>query len=168
MLAPEKDSLEPSLLLFSKIYFFEVWLIYNVVLISAVQKSDSVIHTYIYVCLVSQSCLTVCNPTDCSPAGSSVHGDSPGKNIGMSCHALLQGIFPTQGSNQGLHPNPGFKPRSSTLQVHSLPSESPGKPTDMDTNINIDIDTFFFMVHHRILNIVPCAIQQDLVQTFFI
>ena len=36
MLAPEKDSLEPSLLLFSKIYFFEVWLIYNVVLISAV------------------------------------------------------------------------------------------------------------------------------------
>ena len=36
MLAPEKDSLEPSLLLSSKIYFFEVWLIYNVVLISAV------------------------------------------------------------------------------------------------------------------------------------
>ena len=26
-------------------------------------------------------------------------GDSPGKNTGVSCHALLQGIFPTQGSN---------------------------------------------------------------------
>ena len=25
--------------------------------------------------------------------------DSPGKNIGMGCHALLQGIFPTQGLN---------------------------------------------------------------------
>ena len=34
--------------------------------------------------------------------GSSVHGDSPGKNTGVGCHVLLQGIFPTQGSNPGL------------------------------------------------------------------
>ena len=53
-------------------------------------------------CLVTQSCLTLSDPTDCSPPGSSVHGDSPGKNTGVSCHALLQGIFPTQGSNPGL------------------------------------------------------------------
>ena len=33
---------------------------------------------------------------------SSVHGDSPGKNTGVGCHALLQGIFPIQGSNPGL------------------------------------------------------------------
>ena len=33
---------------------------------------------------------------------SSVHGDSLGKNTGMGCHALLQVIFPTQGSNPGL------------------------------------------------------------------
>ena len=39
---------------------------------------------------------------DCSPPGSSVHGDSPGKNTGVACHALLQGIFPTQGWNPGL------------------------------------------------------------------
>ena len=39
---------------------------------------------------------------DCSPPGSSVHGDSPGKNTGVSCRALLHGIFPTQGSNPGL------------------------------------------------------------------
>ena len=39
---------------------------------------------------------------DCSPPGSSVHGDSLGKNTGVGCHALLQGIFPTQGSNPGL------------------------------------------------------------------
>ena len=38
----------------------------------------------------------------CSLPGSSVCGDSPGKNTGMSCHALLQGIFPTQGLNPGL------------------------------------------------------------------
>ena len=53
-------------------------------------------------CLVSQSCLTLCNLMDCSPPGSSVHGDSPGKNTGVHCHALFQGIFPTQGLNLGL------------------------------------------------------------------
>ena len=54
----------------------------------------------------------------CSSPGSSVHGDSPGKNTGVGCHALLQGIFPTQGSN----------PRSPALQVDSSPPEPPGKP----------------------------------------
>ena len=40
---------------------------------------------------------------DCSSVpGSPVHGDSPGKNTGVVCHSLLQGIFPTQGSNLGL------------------------------------------------------------------
>ena len=48
-------------------------------------------------CLVVQLCPTLFNLMDCSLPGSSVHGDSPGKNTGMGCHALLQGIFPTQG-----------------------------------------------------------------------
>ena len=52
--------------------------------------------------LVAQLCPTLCNPMDCSPPGSSVHGDSPGKNTEVGCHALLQGIFPTQGSNPGV------------------------------------------------------------------
>ena len=39
---------------------------------------------------------------DCSPPGFSVHGDSPGKNTGMGCHVLLQGIFQSQGLNPGL------------------------------------------------------------------
>jgi len=38
----------------------------------------------------------------CSLPGTSVHGDSPGKTTGVGCHALLQGIFPTQGLNPGL------------------------------------------------------------------
>ena len=36
-------------------------------------------------CLVTQSCLTLCHPMDCSPPGSSIHEDSPGKNIWVSC-----------------------------------------------------------------------------------
>ena len=42
------------------------------------------------------------DPMVCSPPGSSVHGDSPGKNTGVGCHVLLQGIFPTQGLNPDL------------------------------------------------------------------
>ena len=40
--------------------------------------------------------------------------------IGVSCHVL-----------QGDLPNPGIEPRSPTLQVDSLPSESPGKPMNI-------------------------------------
>ena len=53
-------------------------------------------------CLVAQSCLTLCDPMDGSPPGSSVHEDSPGKNTGVGYHALLQGILAIQGSNPGL------------------------------------------------------------------
>ena len=52
--------------------------------------------------LVAQLCPTLCDSMDCSPPDSSVHGDSPGKNSGVGCHALLQGIFPSQGLNPGL------------------------------------------------------------------
>ena len=57
---------------------------------------------YVCVCVLSCSVVSDCDPMECSPPGSSVHGDSPGKNTGMGCHVLLQGIFPTQGSNLGL------------------------------------------------------------------
>ena len=40
-----------------------------------------------------QLCPTLCDSMDCSPLGSSVHGDSPGKNTGVGCHELLQGVF---------------------------------------------------------------------------
>ena len=52
--------------------------------------------------LSPHSCPTFCDPMVCSLLGSSVHGHSPGKNTGVGCHALLQGIFLIQGSNPGL------------------------------------------------------------------
>ena len=51
-------------------------------------------------CLVTQSCLTLFDPMDCSPPGSSVHGDSPCKNTGVGSLSFLQGIFLTQECNQ--------------------------------------------------------------------
>ena len=69
-------------------------------------------------CFVTQLCQILCDLMDCSLPGSSVLGDSPGKNTGVGCHALLQGIFPTQGSNPDL-------PHGSRF---FLLSETPGKP----------------------------------------
>ena len=65
--------------------------------------------------LVAQSYPTLCKTMDCNTPGSSVHGNSAGKNIGVGCHALLQGVFPTQ----------GLKLRSLALQADSLPAELP-------------------------------------------
>ena len=45
---------------------------------------------------VAQLCLTLCNPMDRSP------WNSPGQNTGLGTLSVLQGIFPTQGSNSGL------------------------------------------------------------------
>ena len=49
---------------------------------------------YIVLCLVTQSCLILCDPMDCSLPGSSVLGDSPGKNTGVGCHAVLVAFSP--------------------------------------------------------------------------
>ena len=68
--------------------------------------------------LVAQSCPTLHNPMDCSPARLLCPWDFPGQNTGVGCHSLLQGIFPTQGWNLGLL----------QLQADSLPSEPPWKP----------------------------------------
>ena len=60
--------------------------------------------------LVTQSCPTLYDPVDCSPSGSSVHGDSPGKEY----WSVLPCLPPEDLCN------PGIKPRSPTFQVDSL------------------------------------------------
>ena len=65
---------------------------------------------YTTVLCFSCSVVSSCDPMDCSLQSplsmafplSSVHGDCPGKKTEVGCHALLQGIFPIQGSNPGL------------------------------------------------------------------
>ena len=66
--------------------------------------------------------MTLWDPMDCSLPGSSVHGDSWGKNTGVGYHALLQEDLPNPGKI------PGIEPRSPVLQADSLPSEPPEKP----------------------------------------
>ena len=85
--------------------FFTAWNSHMVsVLCSGNSRNQGHCHNKCYIIvLVTQSRLTLCNPMDCSTPGSSVHGmDSPGKNTGVGCHVLLQGIFLTQGRNTGV------------------------------------------------------------------
>ena len=50
-------------------------------------------------CAQSLSYVQLCNPMDCSLPGTSVHGIPQARILEQGCHFLLQGIFPTQGSN---------------------------------------------------------------------
>ena len=54
---------------------------------------------YWFVCMHTMLGLTLCNPMDCSLPGTSIHEISPGKNTGVGCHFLLQGIFPNRNQN---------------------------------------------------------------------
>ena len=55
----------------------------------------------LYASLLSGVQLLATPWTVCNLPGSSIHDDFPGKNTRVSCHAILQGVFPTQGSNPG-------------------------------------------------------------------
>ena len=92
-------------------------------------------------CLVAQLCPTLCDHMDCSPPGSSVHGDSPGKNTGVGCHALLQGNLS----------NPGIQPRSPALQADSLPTEPPGKPEVILITVYFKLIITYILMYSKVL-----------------
>ena len=83
-----------------------------------------------------QLCLTFYDPMDCSPPG-------------LGCHALLQGIFPTQGWNPGLlcllH-----------WQAGSLPLVPPGKPFVVAVQEINTVMTFFFLSFFPLFHSLLC------------
>ena len=56
---------------------------------------NSITFSFSYLCSVTQSCPTLCDPME--PTRLLCPWNFPGKNTGVVCHFLLQGIFPTQG-----------------------------------------------------------------------
>ena len=74
-------------------------------------------------CMLTRFSPTLCNSMDCSLPGSSVHGDSPGKNTGVGCHALLQVIFLIQGSNP-------YPPALQAILYHWATGEAPRIPRE--------------------------------------
>ena len=77
---------------------------------------------------VAQSCPTLCDPMDCSPPGSLVHG--------IFRQEYCSGLpFPVPGDL----PNPGTEPGSPALQADALPSETQGKPQRLNEVIRIGL-----------------------------
>ena len=70
--------------------------------------------------LVVKSCPTLCNPTDCSPPGSSIHGISQVRILEWIAISFSRGL-----------PDPGIKVGSPALKADSLPTEPPEKPKIM-------------------------------------
>ena len=66
--------------------------------------------------LLSKSCLTICNPTDCSPPGSSVHGILQARTLEWVAI-----------SSSGDLPNPGIELASPALADRFFTTEPPGK-----------------------------------------
>ena len=83
---------------------------------SLTSTSSPTFHTPLKV-KVAQSCLTLCNTVDYIAPGSSVYGILQARILGWVVVPFSRGCS-----------QPRIEPRSSTLQVDSLPSEPPGMP----------------------------------------
>ena len=85
-----------------------------------------------------KSCPILCNPMDCNLPSSLCPWDFPGKNTGVGCHFLLQGIFPTQGLNPSLshcrqtlyHQSHLESPRETTIRAENIRWEGRSVPTE--------------------------------------
>ena len=64
---------------------------------------------------VTQSCPTLCDPTDCSLPGFSVHGIFQARVLEWVAISFSRDL-----------PNPGMEPRSPSLETDALPTEPPG------------------------------------------
>ena len=84
---------------------------------------------------VARSCLTLCDPIDCSLPGPSI--------CGIFQARVLTGLsFPSPGDL----PNPGIEHRSPTLYTDALPSEPPGKSIFCAKNSYIEKISLWEMV----------------------
>ena len=78
-----------------------------------------------YFCLVTKSCLTLCNPMNCSPPGSSVHGISQARILNWVSISFFGDLL-----------DPGIEPGSPAWQVDSLVLSHQGNPLDIITLLN--------------------------------
>ena len=105
-------------------------------------------------CSVTQSCPIFCDSMSYSPWG------FPGKNTGVGCHILLQGVFQTQGSNPYLL-------HLLHWQAGSLALAAPGKHTQMHTHMpthtHTYTHTYYVSIHTHTLLVL--FLQKTLINT---
>ena len=96
--------------------------------------------------LAALSCLSLCDPMDCSPSGSSLLGDSPRQEYwsGLSCPPPMD------------LPNPGTEHRSPVLEADSLPSKPPDKNVYITLQRNLDKLKVFSVLQVYDIVIILC------------
>ena len=109
---------------------------------------------------MAQSCLTLCNPMDCGPPGSSVQG--------LSRQEYWSGLsFPSSGDL----PDPRIKPKSLVSCIGRLLLSHQGSPDLQQTKENASVHTHTHTVSstflpvmacHTLLNTVLHAVERDL------
>ena len=127
---------------------------------------------------VTPSCPTLCDPVDCKPSRLLCPWDSPGKNTGVGCHALLQGTFPTQELDPGLlHCRQILYPMSQqgnprTLEWVAMPSSRGSSPPRDRTHVSRISCIGRWVLHHQqhlgspiIMHLSPQIINQPIKQT---
>ena len=106
-----------------------------------------------FCCLVAKSCLTLCNPMDHSPPGSSIHGILQQEYwSGLPCP-----------SPRGL-PDPGIEPASlaaPTLQIDSLPLGHRGSPSTVLLKVDEFICEDIYLSRQGLLNSKKCTEVSD-------
>ena len=120
------------------------------------------------VCVCAKS-LESC-PILCNPARLLCPWESPGKNTGVGCHFLLQGIFPTQGLNPGLlhvlHGHLGSlplvplgKPLSHVRHIHILCNPIPEhfSPGNAESLFRLNNNSFFFLFQFLAITVLLSA-----------
>ena len=119
-------------------------------------------------CLVAQSCPALCHPMDCSPPGTSVHEDSPGKNTGVGSLSLLQRNLPDPGIKRGLlHRRQilhqlGNQGSSSGQHIHFPCPPKPEKQTYFNQSVSAARSGIDYFAHHCIGNSAWHAIDNQL------
>ena len=102
-------------------------------------------------CLLAESCPTLCNPKDASSPGSSVHGTFPGEAAGVGCHGLAGG---------GAHPKPRMISNGDPyLNICRHPLGDSGPVLRFLGVIHLEMERFVFHPGHEAsfhLSPLPC------------
>ena len=77
-----------------------------------------------FVVIVTESCLTLCDPMDCSPSGSSVHGISQARGLERVAVSFSRGLSQPKAQSHG----PKIDLMSRAFQAESLPLSHQGSP----------------------------------------
>ena len=93
---------------------------------------------YYCCCSVAKSCLTLIWLHRLQPARLLCPWDFPGKNIGVGCQFLLQGIFPTQGLKTHLLP----------WQADSSPQSHQGSPCKLINVIYSNVTYMYLALYN--------------------